>query len=250
MKKVIFYILFVLVAIHASAQQGIIITGVVFDEDGQPLIGASVVEKGTTNGTITNTDGKFSIVVLKPETSLVISFEGYQTYSTVVRKEPQSLTIRLIPDNTSLEEVVVVGYGQQKKASVVGAMSVMDNSSLKRAAPANLTNAIAGNVTGAIVRMRDGNIGGGNNISSSDGTLADADIFIRGRATTNSAVPLILVDGMESTFASINPEDIEQMSVLKDASATAVYGVRGANGVILITTKRGRSGSPKIFFKA
>src|SRR5690606_34089647 len=179
---------------------------------------------------------------------LVFSYIGYLT-KEIAYKDSKMIHVLLEEEPKSLD-IVVVGYGQQKKTSVVGAISVMDNSNLTRASPANLTNAIAGHVTGAIVRMRDGNIGGGNAVGSQDGSLADADIFIRGRATTNSATPLILVDGIESTFANINPEDIEQMSVLKDASATAVYGVRGANGVILITTKRGRSGSPKILLKA
>jgi len=145
----------------------------------------------------------------------------------------------------ALEEVIVVGYGEQKKASIVGAVSNIKSEELKRAAPSNLTANIAGRVTGALVRLGDGNVGGADYLHGT-GELDNAQIYIRGRATSNPADPLIIVDGVESHFNRINPEDIAQFSVLKDASATAVYGVKGANGVIVITTKQGTQGKPKI----
>lgn len=246
MKKTIFIIILTFVTLYATAQN-MTITGVVLDERSEPFVGALVVEQSTSNGVSTDENGRFTIKVPQKGTKLMITFLGYKPFSINVSGKTNSpLTIRMEEDEKILEEVVVVGYGQQTKVSVVGAVSVVNNSDLKIATPANLTNAIAGRVTGAIVRMGDGNIGGGSLPSSQDGSLADAQIFIRGKATTNSASPLILVDGIESSFSSINVEDIEQMSVLKDASATAVYGVRGANGVILITTKRGTLGKPKV----
>lgn len=250
MKKIIFTIILTFTTICVYAQNRTI-SGVVLDETNEPFVGASVIQENTTNGVITDTNGKFIIVIPKEDTNIVVNFIGYQTLVTKITSQTTlPITLKLIEEEKKLEEVVVVGYGQQSKVSVVGAVSVVDNSDLKIATPANLTNAIAGRVTGAIVRMSDGNIGGGSTQFSGDGTLADAQIFIRGKATTNSASPLILVDGIESSFSSINPDDIEQMSVLKDASATAVYGVRGANGVILITTKRGTLGKPKVSAKA
>lgn len=249
MKKIIINILFVLCSTILYAQ-GPTVRGKVYDETNEPLIGASVLEKGTANGMSTGLDGEFNVTLSKNNAILQVQFVGYKPYELKVKESMNNLKIVLEPDQISLDEVVVVGYGQQKKASVVGAISVVDNKKLQMAAPANLTNAIAGQITGAIVRLSDGNIGGGTTRYSENGDIADADIFIRGKATTNSAAPLILVDGIESSFSNINPEDVEQMSVLKDASATAVYGVRGANGVILITTKRGQLGKPKVSVRA
>lgn len=231
-----------------SAQ--VTISGVIYDEGNESMPGVSIVEQNTTNGTITDINGVFSLKVSSDRAILVISFIGFETQHVSLERGKGTLRIQMREAVKTLEEVVVVGYGYQKKASVVGAISEISNEQLKVAAPANLTNAIGGRITGAIVRLGDGNIGGGNTRYSDDGSLNDAQIFIRGKATTNSAAPLILVDGVESSFSSINPEDIAQMSILKDASATAVYGVRGANGVILITTKRGQLGKPKIFIKS
>lgn len=225
------------------------ITGKVFDEYKVPMPGVTILEEGTRNGTATGINGEFRIEVSSPKAVLIINSVGYMKQRISLKENQRTVEVLLTEATQSLDEVMVVGYGVQKKASVVGAISGISNEQLKIAAPANLTNAIAGRISGAIVRLSDGNIGGGSSIVSSDGSLADAQIFIRGKATTNSAAPLILVDGVESTFSNINPEDIEQMSVLKDASATAVYGVRGANGVILITTKRGQLGKPKVSVK-
>ncbi len=141
--------------------------------------------------------------------------------------------------------MVVIGYGTQKKESLVGSIGNIETKELKRAAPSNLTNAIGGRIPGLVTRTMDGAVGGTQN-RYSNGSQDDAQFFIRGKATTNGQQPLVLVDGVEGSFSRINPEDIEQFSVLKDASATAVYGVRGANGVILITTRRGAIGAPKI----
>ena len=217
---------------------------IVSAEDGGGLPGVNVIVKGTSRATITDTDGNFEISVPSAESMLVFSLVGFKSKEILVGNRSQ-VTITMEPDIAALDEVIVVGYGSQEKASIVGAISNVDIDEMKKAAPSNLTSAIAGRVTGALVRLGDGNIGGGDDRYST-GVLDDAQIFIRGRATTNSAQPLILVDGVESSFSRINPEDIAQFSVLKDASATAVYGVRGANGVILITTKSGTVGKPRV----
>lgn len=216
---------------------------VISSDDSTPLPGASVIIKGKTTGAVTDLEGNYSIRV--PEgAALLFSSVGFVTKEVAVKGQTV-VNVLLDPDFALLDEVVVVGYGEQRKSSVVGAISNIKNDDLKMAAPSNLSSAIAGRVTGALVRLGDGNIGGGDNRYSTQ-EMDNADIFIRGRATPNSAQPLVLVDGVESSFSRINPEDIAQFSVLKDASATAVYGVRGANGVMLITTKRGAMGKPRI----
>lgn len=250
MKRTLSYliILFNIFSLYANE---LVITGHVVDENQEPLIGVNISVDGyPTIGTLTDIDGFYSLKT--PSSNVVLSFSylGYEKQSVKINKNQRVLNIILSEDSKQLEEVVVVGYGTQRKASIVGAISNINNEQLKMATPANLTNAIGGKIAGAVVRLGDGNIGGGTNRYSNDGTLADAQIYIRGKATTNSANPLVLVDGIESSFSNINPEDIEQFSVLKDAAATAVYGVRGANGVILITTKQGQVGKPKVSMKA
>lgn len=210
------------------------ISGIVTDEKGEPIPGASIVVKGTTTGTITGFDGKFNFDIPLETKILSVSFVGFKTKDIQLENDNE-LKINLSEDVVGVDEVVVVGYGTQTKASVVGSISSIKAEDIKSIATSNLTNTIGGYVSGVITKMGEGKPG-----------EDDAEIFIRGRATTNSTSPLVLVDGIESDFGRINPNDIESFSVLKDASATAVYGVRGANGVILITTKRGDSGKPKI----
>lgn len=244
MKKLLI-ILFGFALNYSVSAQNITIKGrVLSGEDETGLPGVNVVLRGTTQGTVTDLDGNYVITIPSAETVLRFSSIGFITEEVLVGNRTL-LNVSLNPDTKDLGEVVIVGYGEQKKASIVGAISNIKNEDLKRAAPTNLTSAIAGRVTGALVRLGDGNLGGGDNRYTT-AELDNAEIFIRGKATTNSAQPLILVDGVESSFSRINPEDVEQFSVLKDASATAVYGVRGANGVILITTKKGILGKPKI----
>ncbi len=209
------------------------VSGIVTDANtGEPLVGVSVVLQGTTQGTITDLDGKYSINVPDLKAILIFSFVGYTTENMSLNGS-STMDVKLVPDIQVLNEIVVVGYGVQKKASVVGAISQVKAKELQQSSTPNLTNAIAGRVAGVITVMGDGKPGNDN-----------ASIFIRGRATTNSTDPLVLVDGIERSWQQLDPADIENFSVLKDASATAVYGVRGANGVILITTKRGEKGKP------
>jgi TonB-linked SusC/RagA family outer membrane protein len=203
-----------------------------------------VIVKGSTHGVATDANGNYSIHVPSRQSVLKFSFIGFLNEEITVGNQTV-INLSMKPDVTLLEEVIVVGYGEQKKASVIGAISNIKNEELKRAAPSNLTGAVGGRISGALVRLGDGNVGGADARYSS-GEMDNASIFIRGKATTNTATPLILVDGVESSFARINPEDVEQFSVLKDASATAIYGVRGANGVILVTTRQGTLGKPKV----
>ena len=216
------------------------VTGVVKDATGETVIGASVLEKGTTNnGTITDFDGNFKLTVGNPNATLQISFVGYQTQEVSLNGK-NSIVVTLKEDSEMLEEVVVVGYGAQKKESVVGAISQVSSKELLQSPAANVSQAIAGKISGVITSQTSGAPG-------SD----DTQIYIRGRATfAGDAQPLVLVDGVEREFSQIAPDDIETISVLKDASATAVYGVRGANGVMLITTKRGREQKPEVSLTA
>lgn len=214
------------------------VSGVVTDGTGETVIGASVLEKGTTNGTITDLDGKF-ILTVNENAVLQISYVGYTTLEVPV-KGKTSFNITLKEDSEMLEEVVVVGYGAQKKESVVGAISQVSNKELLQSPAANVSQAISGKIAGVITSQTSGAPG-------SD----DTQIYIRGRATfAGDAQPLVLVDGVEREFSQIAPDDIETISVLKDASATAVYGVRGANGVMLITTKRGKEQKPEVSLTA
>ncbi len=214
------------------------VSGVVNDAFG-PVIGASVVEKGTTNGVITDLEGNFKLTVSGENATLQISYVGYQTQEIPVAGKT-SFNILMKEDSEMLEEVVVVGYGAQKKESVVGAISQVSSKELLASPAANVSQAIAGKISGVITSQTSGAPG-------SD----DTQIYIRGRATfAGDAQPLVLVDGVERSFAQIAPDDIETISVLKDASATAVYGVRGANGVMLITTKRGKEQKPEVSLTA
>ena len=211
-----------------------IVKGTVIDASGEPLIGATVIEKGTTNGTATDIDGFFQLNVNDAKKAvLVISYVGYATQEVPI-KGLKEVNVTLQEESSLLNEVVVVGYGQQKKESVVGAISQVNSGDLLETPSANLSQAITGKIPGVITSQTSGAPG-----------ADDASIYIRGRATfAGDAQPLILVDGIERSFSQIAPDDIETISVLKDASATAVYGVRGANGVMLITTKRGKEQKP------
>jgi TonB-linked SusC/RagA family outer membrane protein len=215
---------------------GVNVTGVVTDASGEALIGASVVVKGNTaKGVITDIDGKYQIQVPSEQTTLIISYVGMNTKEVKVGKQ-RTLNVSL-SENTQIEEVVVVGYGQQKKASVVGAITQTTGEVLERAAGiGSVGAALTGNLPGIATIASTGQPG-----------EEDPRIYIRGAAAWNQdAQPLILVDGVKREITSVDITSVATVSVLKDASATAVYGVEGANGVILITTKRGVEGKAKI----
>jgi len=216
--------------------QKVDIKGTVVDTNGEALIGASVVVKGNTSvGTITDFDGNFSLSVPSESTVIVVSYVGMDSRELKVGKQ-RNFNISL-SDNTQLTEVVVVGFGQQKKASVVGAITQTTGEVLERSAGiGSVSAALTGNVPGVATIASTGQPG-----------EEDPRIYIRGAAAWNTdAQPLILVDGVEREIKSVDVTSVATVSVLKDASATAVYGVKGANGVILITTKRGVEGKAKI----
>jgi TonB-linked SusC/RagA family outer membrane protein len=214
-----------------STGKKIKVTGTINDEANESIIGANVLVVGTTLGTITDINGKFSIEA-DPNAKLKITYIGYDTKLIDVNKE--QLVITLTPSTKTLDEVVVVGYGQQKKASVVGAITTTSSKELERTGGVpNMAMALTGNLAGVTTIQ-----------SSSQPGRDDPKIFIRGQSTWNGGEPYILVDGVERRMNDLDMSEVANISVLKDASATAVYGVKGANGVILITTKRGTKGKP------
>lgn len=208
------------------------ITGVVTDEKGETVIGANVVEKGTSNGTVTDIDGKFALDV--PENAdLSVTYIGY-TEKIVSVGTQSSYIVTLIEDSKKLEEVVVIGYGVQKKTSMTGSVATVGQSDIKKSSSSNLSNALVGRLPGLIGVNESGKPGEGSKL------------LIRGQGTWNDSNPLMIVDGVERNFSNLDPNEIETISILKDAAAAAVYGARAANGVILVTTKRGKDGKPTV----
>ena len=218
-----------------QAQNGITVKGVVSDATGEPLIGATVAVKGSPSlVTVTDLDGNFSLKVPSESSTLVFTYVGMSPKEVTVGKQ-RNFVIELSED-AQLEEVVVVGFGQQKKASVVGAITQTTGEVLQRAAGiTDIGAALTGNLPGVITTASSGIPG-----------EEEPQIIIRGASSWNNSSPLVLVDGIERPMSSVDMQSVASVSVLKDASATAVYGVKGANGVILITTKRGQEGSAQI----
>lgn len=219
-----------------SIAQNIMVKGIVKDNFGEPVIGANVTEKGTTNGMITDLDGNFSLTVQK-NTTLVISYIGYVTQEIAI-KGNTNLNITLKEDSKALEEVVVIGYGTARKSDVTGSIASVGGDKLQEMPSTNITYALQNRVAGVDMTQT----------SSQPG--ATMQIRIRGtRSLTASNDPLVVLDGIPfmGNLSDINPGDIKSMDILKDASSTAIYGSRGANGVILITTNRGAQGTPAKF---
>lgn len=223
-------ILFAIVSLAVNAQGTVVITGTVVDDLDDPLVGASVMA-GPKNGTVADVDGNFSIKCA-PGTKLTFACIGYDSV-TLPAKEGMKVVLK--ESSTTLEAVEVVAYGVQKKVTMTGAVASIKSDDLVRTPVSSVNNVLAGQLSGVSTVQYSGEPG-------SDA----ADIFVRGKATWTDAKPLIQVDGVERDMWDIDPNEIETISVLKDASATAVFGVRGANGVILVTTKRGKEGKAKI----
>ena len=217
--------------------QQITVQGVVKDQTGETVIGASVMEKGTTNGTITGIDGDFSLN-MSPNGTLVVSFVGYKTQEVQVKGQKQ-LQVVLSEDAEMLDEVVVIGYGTMKKSDLTGAVSSIGNKDIKDSPVSNLGQAIQGKISG--VQIVDAGKPGDN-----------VSIKIRGLGSINNCDPLVVIDGVPTDLglSSLNMADVERLDVLKDASATAIYGSRGANVVVMITTKRGTEGKGKLAVSA
>ena len=219
---------------NAAQQQKNIVTGIVIDAKGDAIIGANVkVEKGKV-GTITDIDGVFKLNV-PVGTKLIVSYIGFEEQTVIAQSEKMKIT--LSENSTMLKDVEVVAYGAQKKVTVTGAISSVKGSELLKTPTGSISNMLSGQLSGLTTIQYSGEPG-------SDA----ASIFIRGQATWNNSAPLIEVDGVERNINTIDPNEIGSITVLKDASATAVFGVRGANGVILVTTKRGTEGKAKISF--
>lgn len=223
-----------------SAQQAVIANGKVVDSDGNPIIGATVLEKGTNNGTVTDIDGFFTLSVKSEDAELEITYIGYKKQSIKI-KSNRPLHVVLIEDTKALDEVVVIGFGSQKKANLTDAVSTVDTKFLDSRPVTNLGQSLQGTVPG--LNLSVGGYGGelGQNLS----------VNIRGTGTISTgstASTLILIDGIEGNMNNLNPDDIESISVLKDAAASSIYGSRAAFGVILITTKKGKAGKASVSY--
>lgn len=218
-----------------AQQSGKTITGKVLDENNQPMPDVTIIVDGTTNGTMTGPDGTFTLGGVPSGATVIVSCIGYT--DQVLPEGKTNYLVSLVPDSEMLEETVVVAFGQQKKLSVTGAISTVASADLRKTTSTRLDNALAGRVTG-LTSMQSG--GGQPGV---DG----ATMYLRGAATTNGKSPLILVDGVErDNIRTIDMNEVESISVLKDASATALYGVQGANGVILIQTRKGQKGKAQL----
>ena len=222
-----------ILCIPLNAQQRSV-KGVVLDAHGMSVIGASILEKGTTNGTITNVEGEYTLSV-SPGATLVFSYIGYKTQEVAVGNRT-ILDITLHEDAEQLEEVVVVGYGVQKKSSLTGSVASVSSKEIVKQVSSNVASTLQGRTPGVDIIQQAGIAG------------ADVNIVIRGAASFGETEPLYVIDGAfsNSGLSSLNPNDIESIEVLKDGAAAAIYGSRAANGVVLITTKRGKEGKPVV----
>ena len=225
-----------MVGLCSASALAFTVTGTVTDDTGEPLIGVTVRVEGVAGGTVTDIDGVYKIEVPNPKKDvLTFTYVGMnQTSEKVNSREVVNIVMK--SSDEALEELVVVGYGQQKKASVVGAIAQTSGATLARAGGVSSVGAaLTGNLPGVTTMSSTGMPG-----------AEDPKIVIRGQTSWNGSDPLVLVDGVERPMTSVDISSVETVSVLKDASATAVYGVKGANGVILITTKRGQEGRAQI----
>lgn len=227
---------------HPPSPDAFTVSGKITDEKGNALVGASVTQKGNTNATTTAADGSFTITIQERSAVLVITFVGFQTKEVAVKTATTDLAITLSPGINSLDDVIVIGYGTQKKQLSTASVARVKGEQLAVVPAANISNSLAGRATGVITRANGGRPGADN-----------ATIYVRGIATTGTTVngvtynttPLIVVDGViRNNINEVDPNNIESVSVLKDAAAVASYGLGGANGVVLITTKRGVTGAP------
>jgi len=223
--------------LSATAQQKTI-SGTVIGDDKVPIPGASIVIKGTTIGTVTDYNGNFSLKVPVSANILVFSFVGL-TSKEIPVGTTTTFNVVLSESRTGLDEVVVVGYGTQKKETMVGAVSQVGGSALMRSGTSNVTSTLAGKLSGVLTMQATGQPGSN-----------DSEIVIRGLSSWNGSAPLVLVDGVERDFKDLDPNEVETITVLKDASATAVFGAKGANGVIIVNTKRGKLGKPVLDISA
>lgn len=229
----------VIKAIAANAPEAVIITGKITNEDGEPLIGATIAEKGSSNTTTTKDDGSFSLNVSKPNAVLVVSYVGYETREMNLTNRT-NISFAMVKSTNNLSDVVVVGYGTQKRKDLTGSIASVTSKDISDLAVTRIDQALSGKAAGVQVKAASGEPG------------SSPQINIRGIGSISAGTgPLYVVDGFPtSNIENLNPNDIESLDILKDASATAIYGSRGSNGVIIINTKRGKSGKTNISFDA
>lgn len=219
-----------------AVTQGQTVKGQIVDENGEPMIGVTVKVKGTSTATVTDLDGNFRLSA-RQGAELEVTYIGYQTVTVRVGAEPVKVTLR--PETTNLDDVVVIGYGTVKKRDLTGAVTSMKNEDIVIAPTSNVMEALQGKIAGMDITKSSGEVGGG------------VDILLRGsRSIYGDNTPLFIIDGLPGSYDDVNPNDIESIDVLKDASSTAIYGSAGANGVVIITTKRGQTGKVNISFDA
>lgn len=221
-----------------SVMQGKTIKGQILDETGESMIGVSVLVKGTTIGTVTDFDGNYTLEVPSGKNILEISYIGYKTKEITIGNN-SLINIKMEPDTQALDEVVVIGYGTVKKRDLTGAVASMKNEDVTSAPTSNVMEALQGKIAGMDIVKSSGQVG------------EDVSILLRGsRSIYGSNEPLFIIDGIPGSYSQVNPSDIESVDVLKDASSTAIYGSAGANGVVIITTKRGKEGKATVNFDA
>lgn len=221
-----------------SVMQGKTIKGQILDETGESMIGVSVLVKGTTIGTVTDFDGNYTLEVPSGKNILEISYIGYKTKEITIGNN-SLINIKMEPDTQALDEVVVIGYGVVKKRDLTGAVASMKNEDVTVAPTSNVMEALQGKIAGMDIVKSSGQVG------------EDVSILLRGsRSIYGSNEPLFIIDGIPGSYSQVNPSDIESVDVLKDASSTAIYGSAGANGVVIITTKRGKEGKATVNFDA
>lgn len=234
------------IAVDASAQQTRMVSGVVSDENQEPVIGANVSVPGTSIGTITDVTGKFQLAVPSDKSTIRVTYLGYQSQTVTLSAQQSDISVRLAPETQNLDELVVIGYGTVKKRDLTGAVSSVKGDEITLAPVTNVIEAMQGRIAGLDISMTDGRVG------------SDPRILLRGNRTlkdakgnnTSSIEPLYIIDGIQGNISNVNPNDIASIDVLKDASSTAIYGSAGANGVIIITTKQAEKGKTQIDFNA
>lgn len=230
------WLLFAFLIPFGAFAQSFQLKGTVVDASGEPVIGASVLEKGTTNGIITDLDGRFMLTI-NPQSSLIVSYVGYKPQTLAVNGRHE-IKVVLQEDAQMLEETVVIGYGTMKKSDMTGAISSVNVEDLTKRATTNPAEALQGKVAGVNILKDGGNAG------------STVRVKIRGVKTFGDNEPYYVIDGFPGSIENVNPSDIESMEILKDGAAAAIYGSRAANGVVLVTTKNGKKGDIKIDFNA
>mgnify|MGYP000924978859 FL=1 len=257
MKNIMLFLMTLLMSSHVMAQESIV-TGTITDaNDGSPLIGANVLVKDAGVGSIADTEGRYSVNVPKGKNVLVFSCIGYKEQTITLKPGQRTLNVRMAEDTELLDEVVVVGYGTMKKSDLTGSVTSIKSDELMKTNPISINQSLQGRIAGVQVNQNDGAPGAGVSIqirgANSFSTSTEPLYIVDGIPFTTSGTPGTGKDGMLQTtnpLSAINPADIESIEILKDASATAIYGSRGANGVVLITTKRGAKGKDNISFSA